>query len=117
MNKSTNFLNLLKSLLIIQTVAVFIYTVLAMKSEGIGLFQVFINDIMNINWNGQFNLDFSCYFTLSALWIMWRNEFSISSIIIAILAAIIGIMVFAPYLLFHLFVEKGDIKRVIIGNR
>jgi len=108
--------NLFKALLIIQTLLLVIYTVYAVKNDGWSLFQVLINNIQSLNWNGQFNLDFSCYLILSGLWIMWRNKFSFSSILIALVAMIIGIMFFAPYLFYLLIVEKGDLKKVLTGN-
>ena len=109
--------SLLKALLLFQTLALVIYTVYAVKNESWGLIQVFTENIYSLNWNGQFNLDFSSYLTLSGLWIMWRNQWSLSSIIIAIIAMIIGIMAFAPYLFYLLTVERGDLKKVLVGNR
>lgn len=117
MAQSNNSQTLLKSLLIIQTIALLVYTGFAIKNEGWTLFTIFTNDITALNWNGQFNLDFSCYLTLSGIWIMWRNKFSISSIIFAVIATIIGIIVFAPYLLYLLTKEKGDLKKVLLGDR
>jgi hypothetical protein len=73
--------------------------------------------VTSMTWMGQFALDFQCYLILSALWIAWRNKFSVKSIMIAILAMILGIIVFAPYLLYLLSKEKGDFKGVLIGNR
>jgi hypothetical protein len=105
----------LKSLLFFQTAAMVIYTVYAVQHEGWSLFEIFTGNIAAFNWEGQFNLDFSCYLALSGLWIMWRNKFSWSSIIIAITAMIIGIMVFAPYLMYLLTKEKGDLKKVLAG--
>ncbi len=113
-NKSQIFL---KSLVIIQTIALLIYTGYAIKNEGWTLFNVFTNNLTALNWNGQFNLDFSCYLTLSGLWIMWRNRFSISSIVFAFIAMIIGIIAFAPYLFYLLTKEKGDLKKVLLGVR
>lgn len=107
----------LKLLIFLQTLAIVIYTYFASQNAGWGLFDVFIGDLMKINWNGQFNLDFSCYLLLSAIWIMWRNHFKISSVLFAIVAMIVGIMVFAPYLLYLLSVEKGNLKKVLVGNR
>lgn len=117
MTQSNNAQTFLKSLLVIQTIALIIYTTYAVRNEGWILLQIFINNMTAFNWNGQFNLDFSCYLTLSGLWIMWRNKFSISSILIAVIAMIIGIMAFAPYLLYLLIIEKGDLKKVLIGER
>jgi len=48
---------------------------------------------------------------------MWRNKFSASSIIIAVIATIIGIMVFAPYVLYLVQKEDGDLKKVLLGDR
>jgi hypothetical protein len=105
----------LKIFLVLQTLAVLVYTFFAFQNEGSNLLQVFVTNIMALQWNGQFNLDFSCYLLLSGLWIMWRNHFSASSILLSIVATIIGIMVFAPYLLYLLFREKGDLKKVLVG--
>ncbi|MBX7224492.1 MAG: hypothetical protein K1X55_00545 [Chitinophagales bacterium] len=111
--KSKTFL---KALLITQTLLLLTYTVITFTNEGNALFNIFLSNIAAFNWNGQFNLDFSCYLTLSGLWIMWRNKFSASSIFIGIFAMIIGIIVFAPYLLYLFSKEKGDIKRVLINE-
>lgn len=108
--------NLFKALLMVQTIVVLGYTILAFKSEGANLLDVFLTNIKSLNWNGQFNLDFSCYLTLSGLWIVWRNQYSFSSILIALFAATIGIIFFAPYLIYLLIIEKGDLKKVLVGN-
>lgn len=113
MSKSSLF----KSLLIAQTIGLLTYTLFAFQNDSANLFSVYINNILSFNWNGQFNLDFSCYLFLSALWIVWRNKFNISSFIIGIAAMIVGIMVFAPYLLVLLIKEKGDLYRVLVGKR
>ncbi len=108
---------LLKSLLIIQTIALVVYTVYAVKNEGLTLFQIFTDNITSLNWNGQFNLDFSCYLTSSGIWIMWRNKFSATSIIFGVVSMIMGIIVFAPYILYLLAKENGNMKKLLIGNR
>lgn len=113
MNKQT----FLKALLLTQTLAILAYTYLAFQNEGANLLQIFLQNIKSLNWNGQFNLDFLCYLMLSGLWIMWRNKFSAKSIGIGSLAMILGTVVFAPYILFLLFQEKGDIKKVLTGDR
>lgn len=117
MAQSNNNQTLLKFLLIIQTLALIVYTFYAVNNESWNLFQIFTANITAFNWNGQFNLDFSCYLTLSGIWIMWRNKFSKYSIVIAIIAMIIGIMAFAPYLLYLLAKEKGDLKKVLLGEQ
>ncbi|WP_020599242.1 hypothetical protein [Spirosoma panaciterrae] len=112
--QNTNFL---KGLLIAQTVLLLIYTVLTLKDHGSDILGLFLSDIQAVNWNGQFNLDFSCYLLLSGLWIMWRNKFATPSLVLALVAAIIGIMLFAPYLLYLIVTEKGNLKNVLLGTR
>lgn len=109
--------NLLKTLLGFQAIIVLIYTFFAFKNEGVNLFGIFMSNILSLTWNGQFNLDFSCYLTLSGLWIMWRNKFSSTSMVFGLIAMILGIIVFAPYVLYLLTNEKGDLKKLLIGNR
>lgn len=108
---------LLKSLLWAQTLLLLVYTIWAFNNEGPNLFAVFLANIQSLNWSGQFNLDFGCYLFLSGLWIMWRNQFTTPSIVFGVIAAILGIVVFAPYLLVLLAREKGDLRKVLIGNR
>ncbi|GGD79698.1 hypothetical protein GCM10011514_49610 [Emticicia aquatilis] len=117
MNTSNTNPTLLKSILTVQTIVLVVFTALVINNEGWTLFQIFINNITSIGWNGQFNLDFSCYLLLSGIWILWRNKYSLSSIIFAPVATIIGIIAFAPYLLYLLAIEKGDIRKVLLGDR
>lgn len=106
-----------KLLLLSQVIVLMVFSVLAFQKEGADLFSVFFENILTPGWNAQFNLDFTCYLILSGLWIMWRNKFSAGSIILGVVAAIIGIMVFASYVLYLLFKEGGDLKKVLLGNR
>lgn len=108
---------LLKALLLCQTIALVAYTVYVSQTKGWELLTIFTQNITSLDWNGQFNLDFSSYLTLSALWIVWRNQYTLKSILIGLACMIIGIMLFAPYLLYLITIEKGDLKRVLIGNR
>ncbi|MCX6213391.1 hypothetical protein [Spirosoma sp.] len=108
---------LLRFLLLVQTIALLVYTYLAFQNEGANLLQVFFANMASLTWNGQFNLDFSCYLTLSGLWIMWRNKLAPAAIILALAAMIIGILAFAPYVLYLLTRENGDLKKVLIGDR
>ncbi len=108
---------LLKVLLTVQAVGLLVYTLIAFQTEGFDLFSVFVRNILSLTWSGQFNLDFSCYLLLSGLWIMWRDRFSVQAIFIGVAAMIVGIMLFAPYVLQLLMKENGDVKRLLAGNR
>lgn len=105
----------LKSVLLLQTIGVLIYTIITVQNEGFVFLERAMEFVQTMQWIGQFSLDFSCYLLLSALWILWRNQFSRSSIVMATAAAILGIIVFAPYWLFLIHKEQGNIKRVLIG--
>lgn len=104
-------------LLSLQTLVLGWYTYWALKSQGPNLFAVFIANLRDLQWNGQFNLDFSCYLVLSGLWIAWRNKFSAGAVLCGTLAAVIGILFLAPYLMYLLAQEKGDLTRVLNGKR
>ncbi len=113
-NKKHTFL---KGLLIIQTIGLLLYTVIAIQHDGGNFLARAQEFVVSMKWIGQFTLDFSCYLMLSALWIAWRNKFSGQSIALAIMAMTFGILVFAPYILYLLAIEKGDLKGVLIGRR
>lgn len=108
---------LFQTLLIVQTITLLAYTLFAFKTEGADLFGVFTNNILSLTWSGQFNLDFLCYLTLSGFWVMWRNKFTNQSILLGLAAMVLGIILFAPYLLWLTGKESGDLKRVLIGDR
>lgn len=117
MSNSTPSHTFLKGLLILQTLSLAVYTGIAVQNEGWTLMEVIMTNLPSMTWNGQFNLDFSCYLLLSGCWIVWRNRLSAGSMVLALAAMIIGILFFAPYLLYLLSVEKGDLKKVLVGNR
>jgi len=109
--------NFFKTLLVVQTIGLLAYTFIAFQKEGADLFSVFLANIKSLTWTGQFNLDFLCYLMLSGLWIMWRNNFSGKSILVGAFAMILGIVFFAPYLLWLLYKENGDLRRVLVGDK
>jgi hypothetical protein len=109
--------NLIKAFLFTQVVVVFIYTIFAFKAEGADLFSVFLRNINDLGWSGQFNLDFLCYLILSGLWIMWRNQFTSKSIFLGLAAMVLGIVLLAPYSIWLINQEKGNLKKVLIGDR
>jgi hypothetical protein len=108
---------LFQTLLIVQAIGLLTYTFFAFQKDGADLFSVFVNNIVTVNWSGQFNLDFLCYLSLSGIWIMWRNKFSLQSILLGLIAMVLGIVLFSPYLLWLIFRENGNLKNVLIGDR
>ncbi len=107
---------LLPVLLVVQTLSIIIYTLIAFNNEGFTLFQIFFSNILSLTWNGQFNLDFSFYLLLSGIWVVWRNNFSPLSYVLALITFVMGIVIFAPYLVYLYITENGNITRIIVGN-
>ena len=93
------------------------YTAVVVSRHGIGLLPIFFGDIARLGWPGQFNLDFLCFLILSALWTAWRRRFSATGLLLAVPAFFGGAGFLLPYLLILTFREKGDLVRVLIGDR
>ncbi|MCE1190279.1 MAG: hypothetical protein LWX56_14215 [Ignavibacteria bacterium] len=94
-----------------------VYTLMVIKFEGMNFVPVFIHNISQFSWSGQFNLDFSFYLVLSAIWIIWRNGPGVKSFILAIAALAGGTLFFSLYLAYVIIAEKGDLARVVTGER
>ena len=106
-----------QSLLILFLLGIIGYTLTAGSNHGWDLGSVFFGELTSFSWSGQFNYDFLCYLTLSAIWVAWRARFSAGSILLAACAQILGILFFAPYLLYLTIQTKGDMKALLLGKR
>lgn len=95
-------------LLAFQTLALLVYTAFAVHTDGPNLIAVFIGNVNALGWSGQFNLDFACYLVLSGLWIMHRGKFKPVSIATGLVAMVLGIVFFAPFLMYELL--KGRLQ-------
>ena len=113
-NKHVSWLN---GLLILQTIGLLLYTAIAIQNDGFNFLARALEFATSGQWRGQFALDFSCYLLLSFLWIMWRNKFTLASVLLGLAAAVLGIIVFAPYLLYLLAKEEGNLVKVLVGER
>lgn len=108
---------LLTILLIFQTLALLLYSYWAFTNEGLQLVQVLLANVHALGWSGQFNLDFSCYLLLSGLWVMWRAKYSIRAVVLGLLAMVLGIVFFAPYLVYLLQQSQGNFSKVLLGEQ
>lgn len=106
---------MLRNILIGFTITIAIYTLYTISQYGLGLFAVFFGNVLTGDWNGQFNLDFALYLALSALWIAWRSGFSGPSLVAAAICGVMGMLVFAPYVLVQWRASKGDMRRLLLG--
>lgn len=98
-------------------IVLLVYTVVVAVNHGLDLFSVFFGDMLAMNWPGQFNLDFMGFLMLSALWVVWRNDFTPISFVLG-LFAFLGGMTFLPvYLLFLSFKTDGNIAQMVLGRQ
>jgi hypothetical protein len=91
------------------------YTAVVIAEYGMTLVPVFFGDIVRLNWRGQFNLDFTFLLVLSALWTAWRYKFAAQGLLLSPVALFGGSGFLLPYIVFLLFQERGDLRRVLLG--
>jgi len=96
-------------------VAIAFYTVLTVAAEGWNLFPAFFMAIAAVNWQGQFNFDFSTYLLLSAIWVAWRHQFSAPGLALALVASVGGMLFLSAYLLVVSFRTGGDVNAMLLG--
>ena len=101
--------------LIAMIALIVVYTMAAVANGGINLITPFLTPIFALNWQGQFNIDFTCYLVLSGIWMAWRGGFTGGSIALGILAPPLGILFFAPYLLYLVSKSRGDPRQLLLG--
>lgn len=108
-------MNMFRYVLIAMTVLIIVLTVAAIADGGFNLITPFFEPILALSWQGQFNFDFICYLILSGIWMAWRSGFTGSGIALGLLAPPLGILFFAPYLLYLISKTNGDPRRLLLG--
>ena len=98
-------------------VSIFSYTLITIGKQGLNLFPYFFGDMASMEWPGQFNFDFMFMLSLSAIWTMWRNQFSGAGVSLGVLAFFFGAPFLSAYLLFLSFKHKGDALAMLVGDR
>ena len=68
---------------IIATVGIYTFPVVS-EFGIIVLLPSFFGEIGEVNWQGQFNLDFLMFLLMSGFWIAWRNNFTRKGIALGI---------------------------------
>ena len=101
--------------LIVMSLAIILVTIAALANEGANLVSPFLLPIVALTWQGQFNVDFTCYLILSGLWMAWRGGFTGGSIALGALAAPLGMFFFAPYLIYLIGKVSGDPRKLLLG--
>ena len=113
--RSPTGMRALRTLLIVFTAVIFAYTAITIARHGLGFLGVAFGILPSFEWLGQFTVDFGMYLALSALWIAWRGGYTAASLAMAALAGVLGMMVFAPYLLWLIRRTNGDVHALLMG--
>jgi hypothetical protein len=90
------------------------YTLVVIENHGLNLLPVFFGDMAAMAWPGQFNLDFLGFLILSALWTAWRNGFSATGLLLAVIAFFGGMAFLSIYLLI-LSLGTTEIRDILLG--
>ena len=93
------------------------YTLVVATNHGWNLLPIFFTNIAEMNWSGQFNLDFLTFLGLSGIWVAWRHHFTGGGIALGVVALFGGMMFLAPYLLWAGAKAGGDAKVLLLGSK
>ena len=102
--------------LLVCLVTIVSYTAPVIANHGWNLMPVFFGDIAKMAWPGQFNVDFTCFLALSALWVSWRHQFSVAGLGLGVLAFFGGMMFLSIYLLIQTGRNGSDIRVLLLGE-
>lgn len=108
-------MSVFRLVLILMTMLIILFTIMAVANGGLDLFSPFLSPIFAMNWQGQFNIDFAAYLILSGIWMAWRSGFSRGGMILGICAPPLGILFFAPYLIYLTSKSDGDARKLLLG--
>ena len=103
--------------LIAMCIVITAYTAVTIAEHGWNFFPVYFADVAGMTWRGQFDVDFSSFLILSALWVMWRHHFSGGGILLGLIASVGGMLFLGTYLLIVSFQVNGDMKALLLGER
>jgi hypothetical protein len=92
------------------------YTSVTIANHGMNFMPVFFGDIALMAWPGQFNVDFTCFLALSAIWTAWRHQFSAAGLGLGVLAFFGGMLFLSIYLLVQTGRSGGDVKVLLLGE-
>jgi hypothetical protein len=93
------------------------YTLIVGMNHGWDLLPLFFADIGAMTWAGQFNLDFTGFLVLSALWLAWRHDFSAVGLALGAVGFFGGMGFLTVYLFVASLAARGDPKVLLLGRR
>jgi hypothetical protein len=93
------------------------YTLKVGFGHGWNLMPIFFGNIITMDWQGQFNMDFMSFLALSAIWVSWRHQFSAGGLVLGVIAFFGGMIFLAPYLIWASLKAKGDVRVLLLGSQ
>ena len=108
-------MNAFRVYLVLVVLVIAVYTAVVIGDHGWNLFAVFFGDMAELNWPGQFNLDFMFMLLFSGFWIAWRQQFSPGGLALGVLGVFGGAPLLSIYLLVASAKAKGDVKELLLG--
>lgn len=109
-------MNAFRLLLVVMFIIISAYTTVVISTHGMNLLPVFFGAMANMDWPGQFNVDFTCFLVLSALWVSWRHRFSAAGLVLGLIALFGGVLFLSAYLLIESIKADGDVKALLLGS-
>ncbi len=102
-------------MLIALLATILVYTSIVGVRHGWDLMPIFNAQVAAMGWPGQFNVDFTSFLALSALWTAWRNRWSVPCLLLAVVAFFGGGLFLTTYLLI-LSRSAETVAEVITGR-
>jgi len=109
-------MTLLRLFLLACLIVISVYTGVTIANHGTNLMPIFFGDIAAMAWPGQFNVDFTCFLALSALWVSWRHQFSAGGLALGVAAFFGGMLFLSIYLLVQTGRSGSDVKTLLLGE-
>lgn len=111
-------MTVLRIYLVAAWAALLVLSSFVVARHGFGTsFSDFFAMFQPMGWQAQYGADFLCHLALAGLWAGWRNGWTVKGFVFAFLAFMGGSLFTMAYLLVLLHLEKGDMRRVLLGVR
>lgn len=110
-------MTLFRLLLAVLLIFMAIYTGITISEHGWNFLPVYFSDVADFGWRGQFDVDFSCFLALSAVWLMWRHHFSAAGIVLGLSVFVGGALLLTAYLLIVSFRTNGNVTALLLGEQ
>jgi hypothetical protein len=107
----------LRVILAVIFIGITLYTIVTISEHGWSLLPVFFGDMAAMGWPGQFNFDFMCFLILSGLWVSWRHHFSMTGLVLGLVAVFGGALFLSAYLFINSYRVNEDMNALLLGPR